>query len=233
MKKHVLYVSIILSAAFSFIFLFNNMTPRKTKLSVEEIVAHSKRMSLDLKSSQFSDKLKEHTRKRKIITVNYLSAKVLATSCKHLLSYDKTVETGVYNLFPSGKLTEPQGALCEIKNSKVVSEHLFGDLNIVDICNGPNGCKKSKNFFRNIACVADSSNKTSCTVKGVHGFPNIKKITHGECKPGDYGFEEDTGIWVKNGCGAIFTMNRIPKVDIDQSALQPSEADARGKNKRQ
>jgi hypothetical protein len=49
----------------------------------------------------------------KTVGDNLISAKILARDCESLRAVEKTLQPGVYNLYPSGNLSPPVATECK------------------------------------------------------------------------------------------------------------------------
>ena len=200
---------------------YTNMTAFTEGLTSQQILEHSKKISLDMTKPGKSPLALSFMKHQKITALNYFSAKLLVTSCDRLVAADRTALTGIYKLYPTQSLLEPYDLLCEFNKGRLISQTDLGKSVKDDLCSGKISCAKSTDYFKEIACIPLASSTNECLAEGVTGLPVlIKKTTQAVCLESDYGFNIATSIlWVKNNCGGIFQMPIIPKVEIPVSQI--------------
>ncbi len=176
-------------------------------LTPEEILQSSLKMNKNINAPGRSENLKIQFKKAKIRILNYYAAKQDLRRCGQLLAADPTMLTGVYNLYPKGKLT---AVLCEIENGRVKTSTVVSEFSDSQTqCHKKGTCVGPQTFYAEFNCASTSgSTKTYCPVKGVFGTPVLIEAANNQCHNGAYGFDQ-AGFWVKNGCSGKFAMNKV------------------------
>lgn len=187
--------------------LYTNFTLDDQNLTPDEILQSSRKMTENMNAAGRSENLKRQFKKAKIRILNYYSAQQSIRRCGQLLDADSTMLTGVYNLYPQGKLT---AVYCEIENGRVKTSTVISEFSGSQIqCHKNGTCVSPQTFYAEFTCASTSgSTKTYCPVEGVFGTPVLIKAANNQCQDGAFGFDE-AGFWVKNGCIGKFAMNKI------------------------
>jgi uncharacterized protein len=91
----------------------NEELAAKSVIDVDKLVSEAAEFQKKIDSREFGDQGSKFLLGWKTVGDNLISAKILARDCESLRAVEKTLQPGVYNLYPSGNLSPPVATECK------------------------------------------------------------------------------------------------------------------------
>ena len=180
--------------------------------TVSGLVQDSKLTSEFMKEKQRPVLIEEALIKRKLEITNYISMLTKPKNCSQLLEQDPYMLSGPYLFFPDDSLEPVSLIRCEVANGIVVSEQLVRTIKPQVCDRTDHDCLMHFPQKNTVYCGSgDHQNSfNTCYINRLLEEPRLEQDLSGKCVAGETFGKNETGIWVKDGCKAMFKVLFLP-----------------------